>query len=114
MSGGWSGRKVPRLTALVLEVKGTLCWLCGYDGADSPDHEPPRSELVRLGVPDPDDLAFLRPSHRLCNQRRGTRPVTPALRAELRARRARDIAAASAPPLSPILAARRPSTRRRA
>lgn len=105
----WSGRKVPRLTALTLEVKGTLCWLCGYDGADSPDHEPPRSDLVAAGVPDPDDLAYLRPSHRLCNQRRGKRPVTPELRAELRARREADLTL-NTPTLSPVLARRRPAT----
>jgi hypothetical protein len=82
----WGGRKVKRLTAQVLALKGTVCHLCDLDGANSPDHDPARIELVRAGVPDPDALAFLFPAHLLCNLTRNDRPVTAALRAECRAK----------------------------
>lgn len=87
----WSGRKVPRLVRLTLHTKGRVCWLCGLPGADSADHNPPRSVLVRRGVPDPDALVYLQPAHLVCNQRRRTRKVTPALRIELRTRRLADL-----------------------
>ena len=105
----WGGRKVAKLVELTLATRGRECWLCELDGADSADHEPPRSELVAAGVPDPDALVYLYPAHLICNQRRLARPVTPELQADLRRRRLADIAelAASAD-LSPVLAARRP------
>lgn len=81
----WGGRRASRLVALTLSVKGDVCWLCGGPGANSADHEPPRSALLASGVADPDALDFLRPAHLLCNQFRGTRPVTDELRAELAA-----------------------------
>lgn len=52
--------------------------------ADSPDHDPPREDLIRAGVPDPDALVYLWPSHWICNVRRGRRPITPELLATLR------------------------------
>jgi len=105
----WGGRKVRRLTVLVLANKGTVCHLCGGPGADSPDHDPPRSVLVARGVPDPDALAYLWPAHLLCNQIRRDRPLTPALLAEVRARRAVLLARRAArADLSPRFAARRP------
>lgn len=85
---GWSGRKVKRLVQLVLQVKGTTCHLCGLPGANSADHDPPRSVLVASGVLNPDDPIYLFPSHLLpCNKSRGARPITDDLRAELRAKR---------------------------
>lgn len=87
---------VRRLTVAVLEAKGTVCHLCELEGADSPDHNPPRSELIAAGVLYPDQLAYLWPAHRLCNVRRKRRPVTPTLKAELRARRLEDLRVARA------------------
>lgn len=75
------------LTVAVLAVKGSTCHLCGLPGSDSPDHDPPRSELLAAGVVDPDQLRYLWPSHRLCNVRRKRRPITAQLRSELLARR---------------------------
>lgn len=86
MSSGWGGRKVARLTRLVLHRKGTTCHLCGYPGADSPDHNPPRQDLLEAGVLNPDALEYLFPSHLVCNQRRRRRPLTPELVRELRRR----------------------------
>jgi hypothetical protein len=97
--------------ALTLSVKGTTCWLCGMAGADSADHDPPRSVLIRSGVRDPDALGYLNPAHLYpCNQVRGKRPVTDELRAEVLAARLAHLARASAAAaLSPRLARRRPS-----
>lgn len=100
---GWSGRKVRRLVDLTLATKGTTCHLCGLPGADSADHEPPRDTLLRRGVPDPDALEYLWPSHRYpCNISRGKRPITPALKLELRTKRDRYLThGRPAPGLSP-------------
>lgn len=93
----WAGRRVRQLVDQVLAWKGTICWLCGLDGADSADHDPPRSQLVRAGVPNPDDLRFLFPSHRFpCNVSRKARPVTAELRTELRHKRLQYVARMSA------------------
>lgn len=110
----WAGRKVRRLVNATLANKGTVCHLCGLPDADSADHDPPREDLVDAGVPDPDSLYYLWPSHRIpCNISRGRRPVTPALKAELRAKREEHIGMASTvPPLSPRFAARRPVSSR--
>lgn len=80
----------PLVNLVVARDRG-VCWLCGLAGADSADHEPPRSVLLTMGVPNPDALEYLKASHILCNKRRGTRPVTPALCRELRARRLVDL-----------------------
>jgi 5-methylcytosine-specific restriction endonuclease McrA len=58
---------VTRLRVEVLAVLGSVCWLCGGEGADSLDHVIPRS----LGGTD--ELGNLRPAHRACNARRGNR-----------------------------------------
>lgn len=82
---GWSGRKVPRLVALTLASKGTTCHICGLPGADSADHDPPRSVLLAAGMPDPDHPRYLWPAHRYpCNVRRKARPLTPELQQMLR------------------------------
>lgn len=105
----WSGRRATELTAACLTMKGRLCHLCLLDGANSADHDPPRQDLIELGVPDPDDLAYLFPAHLKCNQRRQRRPVTDQLRAELRARRLADLETGAR--LSSSLEARRPAHR---
>jgi hypothetical protein len=106
----WGGRKVARLTAIVLQTKGTICHLCLMDGADSPDHDPPRVQLLAAGVPDPDALGYLFPSHLACNVIRKDRPITDQLRHELRTKR---LAMLGLSPvevtLSPRFARRRPS-----
>jgi 5-methylcytosine-specific restriction endonuclease McrA len=63
------GRKQSALTAEVLRLYGTVCALCGGEGADTKDHIIPRS----LGGSDA--LDNLRPAHRRCNSRRGNRPA---------------------------------------
>ena len=108
MAKPWSGRRVTRLVAYVLHVKGRVCHLCWYDGATSADHDPPRSVLIARGVLDPDDPRYLFPAHLSCNVRRQARAITPELRLELRRRRERDVAIASASAdLSPRFARRR-------
>lgn len=65
----WGGRYAQQLRALVLEVKGEVCWLCGHPGATSADHVKARA----LGGTDA--LDNLRPAHRFCNTGRGARPA---------------------------------------
>lgn len=65
----WSGRYAQRLVALTLATYGRTCHLCLQPGATSADHIVPRSHGGS------DDLANLRPSHRLCNSRRGDRSI---------------------------------------
>jgi hypothetical protein len=81
----WSGRKVGRLVALTLASKGTTCHICRLPGADSADHDPPRSVLLAMGMPNPDDPAYLFPAHRYpCNVRRKARAITDDLRQMMR------------------------------
>lgn len=88
MTAAWSGRRVRVLVDATLHRLGTTCHLCGLGGADSADHDPPRSVLLAARMPDPDADAYLFPAHRYpCNNRRRDRPITDALRAELRAAR---------------------------
>lgn len=62
----WGGRYAADITRTVLAVKGTVCALCGLDGATTADHGIPRS----LGGPD--TLDNLDPAHRACNSAKGT------------------------------------------
>lgn len=80
----WGGRRAQTLVAATLSSKGRTCHLCGLQGANSADHQPPRSELIRAGIADPDALRFLFPAHLLCNIVRKARPITAELRAECR------------------------------
>lgn len=65
-AGCWSKELAARLLAVVLEVYGDTCHLCGRPGADSADHLTPRS---RYGL---DTLDNTRPAHNTpCNSRRG-------------------------------------------
>lgn len=111
----WSGRKVPKLIAAVLHTKGRTCHLCGMDGADSADHDPPRSVLIAEGVVNPDAMRYLFPSHlQPCNLARGARPITDELRSELRAKRIRWLELRRAESsLSPRFARRRATFLRR-
>jgi len=112
----WAGRHAQRLTALVLLTKGNVCHLCDQVGADSADHNPPRSVLIASGVADPDDLAYLFPAHRYpCNVKRKAREITEQLRDELREARRRHLQRLDASTrLSPSLARRRPTLLRAA
>jgi 5-methylcytosine-specific restriction endonuclease McrA len=73
-TAGWSwetnSRERSRLIAQTLAVKGTVCHLCGTDGADTADHLLPRS------AGGANELANLAPAHRACNTQRGTMPLT--------------------------------------
>jgi hypothetical protein len=107
----WGGRQSIRLVALTLATKGDTCHLCGMPGADSADHDPARSQLLRLGVRNPDLPEWLWPAHLTCNHRRRARPLDDALRAELHEARLHDLGLAPDPTaarLSPAIAARRP------
>lgn len=106
----WGGRLARRLVAETLRRKGSICHLCGLPGADTADHDPPRSVLRSAGVPNPDDLRYLWPAHhRPCNQLRGARPLTPALRVECRAAMLAALGTAPAPGLSARFASRQPA-----
>ena len=65
----WGGRYVGVIRDLVLGVYGDTCHICGDPGAWSVDHRTPRS------FGGTDVLDNLRPTHLLCNQRRGTTPL---------------------------------------
>lgn len=83
-SRGRTGRPYRRARLQVLGAS-TVCWICGHEGADQADHDPPLRELEALGL-DPADPAFMRPAHgvngcpvcgRKCNQSKGDRPYVP-------------------------------------
>lgn len=63
----WRGDYSRRLVRLTLATYGTVCWLCGSDGATTADHVLPRS---RGGS---DAIENLRPAHTSCNSSRGNR-----------------------------------------
>lgn len=65
MSRGWGGSRAAALRRATLARYGTVCHLCGRDGATTADHIVPRS----LGGDD--SLTNLRPAHALCNSSRG-------------------------------------------
>lgn len=65
----WNGRPARRLSREVIARDGGRCHLCGAEGADTADHLVPRS---RGGTDDPSNL---RAAHRVCNARRGARPL---------------------------------------
>lgn len=66
----YSGRRVREFVARVLALHGTVCHLCGRDGANSADHLEPRSKGGAVW-----DVANARPSHKRCNIRRGARSL---------------------------------------
>lgn len=49
--------------AVVLETS-TLCWLCGFEGADSADH------YIPVSKGGDDSVENLRPAHLACNRKR--------------------------------------------
>jgi hypothetical protein len=103
----WAGPQVRQLIDLTLSTKGTTCHLCGLPGADSADHDPPRSVLVRAGVANPDAAVYLFPAHWTpCNNNRKAKPLTPELRAELRAARLSHLGQSEPVNLSPMFADR--------
>lgn len=105
MTSGRSGtgaRPYRRNCARVL-ADSDLCHLCGHSGARTCDHivtakQWPRDPATGKHLPGLDDVANLAPAHGtmgstgatnpcpqgcgLCNQRRGTRPLTPSPRSE--------------------------------
>ena len=107
----WAGARVRRIITNVLATKGDLCHICGLPGADSVDHNPPRSQLIAAGVGNPDAMAYLFPAHLTpCNLARNDSPITPELCATLRRRRLAMLGQSEPPPaLSPLFSSRRPS-----
>ena len=51
------GRTNQKLRERVFALYGSICWLCGYDGADTIDH------LVMISQGGSNDLENLRPAH---------------------------------------------------
>lgn len=67
--GEWGGRRAQELLAVVIAEYGTICHLCGSDGADSVDHLDPRS------TGGDDSIERLRPAHLGCNSARQAMPL---------------------------------------
>lgn len=67
----WGGRKAQQYVRLTLETYGTVCWLCGFPGANTADHIIPRS--LGGAVFNLDNLG---PAHKNCNESRGNRPAS--------------------------------------
>lgn len=85
MPPGRDGRKWRETVAIARATLFPRCWLCGgminmdLDPQRDPmgwtlDHVVPLQEWIDQGG-DPCDLANLLPAHRLCNSRKGTKPV---------------------------------------
>lgn len=68
--GRITGRRWQAFVAHVLQTKGTLCHLCGGDGADSADHVQPISAGGH-----PYALDNAEPAHLSCNKSRGVLPL---------------------------------------
>lgn len=68
----WAGnaRRRLRLVALVLEVKGRTCHLCGLRGATTADH------LIPWSHGGPNVVANLEPAHQGCNSVRRDRTLS--------------------------------------
>lgn len=60
----WRGSYCARITKTVLDLMGTVCWVCGRDIATTADHIKPR------GQGGTDALDNLRPACVSCNSRR--------------------------------------------
>ena len=66
----WTGDYARKWTRLTLAHYGTICHLCGQDGATTADHRIPRSQGGS------DTLGNLRPAHKHCNIVRRTQPLS--------------------------------------
>jgi 5-methylcytosine-specific restriction endonuclease McrA len=66
----WGGRRVQEFTAAVLATWGTVCHLCGNEGADTADHLIPRSKGGSWW-----SLDNARPAHQPCNAARCDRDL---------------------------------------
>lgn len=87
MSGKWGGRRAVRLTRAVLAEYGPVCHLyakgrCLVGSPAIPLDLPPRhphgpsaDHLVPRARGGSDDLANMRPAHRVCNSARGARSL---------------------------------------
>ncbi len=77
-----AGRPYRRARAEMFAIYGTVCHLCGHEGAGDADHLSP----VSLDPGQPVDPHLMRPAHgatspcatcgRKCNSERGARPIT--------------------------------------
>jgi len=81
----WSGRKVQRLTGLVISEYGSRCWLCGGHIDLSLSYPDPArisvDHVVARSRGGGDELSNLRPAHLRCNEARGARPASSIRRA---------------------------------
>lgn len=86
-TGAWGGRGARALVGLVLEHYGPRCHLCQLPitATTGPDR-PSADHLVPRSAGGTNDLANLRPAHLSCNMRRGAKPLTAELLAQLRRR----------------------------
>ncbi|MFE0101178.1 hypothetical protein [Streptomyces sp. NPDC059009] len=83
---GRSGARWRRAVEQLRREAPPICHLCGKSidmmlhyldpMAWQADHVPSRGVLLARGD-DPDDVQWLRPSHRVCNQRKGDRDARP-------------------------------------
>ncbi|MFD4658018.1 HNH endonuclease [Kitasatospora sp. NPDC058444] len=81
-----SGRPYQRARRAMFAIYGTVCHICGHEGAGEADHLTP----VSVDPGQPLDPHGMRPAHganapcptclRLCNTERGARPITKAVR----------------------------------
>lgn len=80
-----SGHRYRTARTQMFQMFGTVCHLCGHEGADSADHLEP----VSLNPQQPVDPNLMRPAHgvegcptcgRKCNQERGNRGGIPQLK----------------------------------
>lgn len=78
----WSGRKISRLRQLVLDEYGARCAKCKGWIDLSLAHPHPRSLTIGHQLPrslgGSDDLSNLRPEHRACNLKAGSRLTSTA------------------------------------
>lgn len=65
----WAGRYAQQMSKLTLSTYGTICHLCGRNGAKTADHIVPRA------AGGSDALSNLRPAHLLCNALRRDMPL---------------------------------------
>lgn len=106
----WSGRYVRRVSAMVAQHHGRVCYWCkriipgGVDRrsprAFTVEHLVPRSVCLARGL-DPETMSNLRPAHRGCNQWRGLRPAREAFALIAKGQGPAWLKAGPAPPADP-------------
>jgi len=76
-----AGRKLQQRRQIALTIYGTNCYLCGHPlRFDVPHNNPHAYELdhvIPLTAGGTDTIDNWRPTHRVCNARKGQGPPTP-------------------------------------